>query len=914
MAVLLATSTDCELFDASPFPAILSRLDDDVVIAVNRKALEIVRLSASDVVGHKVTEFYIKPEERSALVERLRRDGRADDLLLQVGQSASRTRWLRASSSVVSVEGEPTVLSVFNDVTKQVDAEQSLRASEQRLAEQSEALTALTAQETSPAPCFETRLAELLEAAARTLHAERVSVWRFGGDRTELRCADLYEQSDGRHTSGAVLPREQSPVYFEAIESERVIAAADAHSDERTRQFADGYLRPHGIGAMLDVPLRQRDTTIGVLCVEHVGAMRQWTVDERNFALSVANLVCAAIAENERELAVQRLAENEARVRLVLDTAHDAFVGMHADGKVVAWNLQAAATFGYSREEAVGRPLADLIIPAGLREAHTRGLARFLATGEGPILNRRLELTALHRDGHEFPIEITVTNPIRSDGGTFFGAFLRDISERRRHEAELRQAKDAAEAATQAKSEFLANMSHELRTPLNGVLGYAQLLQRDRDLAPAQREALAAIATCGAHLLDLINDVLDLSRIEARRVDHDPAPTDLRGMAADLEQMFANQLAKKQIRFALHVDESLPAYVIVDGRHLRQVLFNLLGNAVKFTASGEIGLRIGTDASAGPARAEPRAQALTFAVTDTGPGIAAADLERIFEAFGQTDAGRAAGGTGLGLTISARLVRAMDGELRVDSAPGRGSRFYFSLPLAPAGEAPSSAVDDGLSIDARLAPGVTLTALVADDNVINRRVLASILESAGARVITAAGGLEAVEIATRLRPDVVLIDRRMADLDGFEATRRIHAHPATARTPVIAVTASAFGDVREAAREAGCVDFVAKPIRAEVMFAKLRQHLGVSFVSPRGAAAAEPPAGSLPVEKIAERLRDAAALGDVGELGALARELAAAPGAGRTISDQIARMTRDFDFEALGNLATTMIPADTSRR
>jgi PAS domain S-box-containing protein len=900
MGTLLATTTDCELFDVSPFPAILSRLSDDVVIAVNRKALEIVRLSAPDVVGHKVTEFYTNPEQRAVLVERLRRDGKADDVLLQVGQAASRTRWLRTSSSLVSVEGEPTVLSVFNNVTEQVDAEHALRASEQRLAEQSEALTALTAQQTSPAPCFEHRLAELLEAAAQTLHTERVSLWRFDNDRVHLRCVDLYERTPARHTSGDVIQREQSPAYFEALERERVIAAADANTDERTREFAEGYLRPHAIGAMLDVPLRQRELTTGVLCVEHVGGAREWTVDERNFALSVANLVTAAIAENEKE-------QNEARVRLVLDTAHDAYVGMLADGKVIAWNLQAAATFGYTREEAIGRPLAELIIPAGLREAHMRGLARFLATGEGPILNRRLELTALHRDGHEFPVEVTVTSPVRSDGGTFFGAFLRDISERRRHEAELRQAKDAAEAATQAKTEFLANMSHELRTPLNGVLGYAQLLQRDRDLAPAQREALDAIATCGAHLLDLINDILDLSRIEARRIDHDPAPTDLRRLAADLEQIFANQVLKKQIGFAVRIDGAVPGFVLVDGRHLRQVLFNLLGNAVKFTVSGEIGLGLGVDAVS---------HALTFEVTDTGAGIETANLERIFEAFGQTDAGRAAGGTGLGLTISARLVRAMDGELKVDSAPGRGSRFYFSLPLTVAAEPHSPApADDGLSIDARLEAGVALTALVADDNVINRRVLASILESAGAQVITAAGGEEAVQLAVDLTPDVVLIDRRMADLDGFEATRRIHAHPATARMPVIAVSAGAFGDIREAARQAGCIDFVPKPIRAEVLFSKLRQHLGVSFVSPRRAPAGEAAAETTPVARVAERLQTAAALGDVGALGDLARELAGSAGPSRALGERIAQLTRDFDFDALQNLAaTTMSSADTWRR
>ena len=898
MAVLLATTTDCELFDASPFPAILSRLTDDVVIAVNRKALEIVRVAASDVVGHKVTEFYTNPRERSALVERLQRDGRTEDVLLQIGQTAARMRWLRASSSLVSVNGEPTVLSVFNDVTEQVTAQDTLRASEQRLAEQSEALTALTAQQTSRALGFDKRLAELLEAAARTLRVERVGMWRFGDERAVLRCIDLYECTPHRHTSGAVLPRAQSPIYFDAIEQERVIAAADARTDERTREFAVAYLEPHGIGAMLDVPLRQRDITIGVLCLEHVGPARGWTVDERNFALSVANLVTAAIAENEREQAVQRLADNEARVRLVLDTAHDAFVGMHADGKVVAWNLQAAATFGYSYEEAIGQPLAALIIPPALRAAHQRGLARFMATGEGPILNRRLEIMALHRDGHEFPIEITVTSPIRSDGGPFFGAFLRDISERRRHEAELRQAKEAAEAATQAKSEFLANMSHELRTPLNGVLGYAQLLQRDRDLGPAHRESLDAIATCGAHLLDLINDVLDLSRIEARRIDHDPAPTDLRRMAADLEQMFANQLSKKQIRFALRLDPAVPALVLLDGRHLRQVLFNLLGNAVKFTRTGEIGLGIGLD---------PTATRLAFEVTDTGPGIEAANLERIFEAFGQTDAGRAAGGTGLGLTISARLVRAMDGELRVESAAGHGSRFYFSLPLTPA-TAPhaSGPADEGLSIDARLAPGVELTALVADDNIINRRVLASILESAGVQVITAAGGLEAVELATRLTPDVVLMDRRMADLDGFEATRRIHAHPATARLPIMAVTASAFGDVREAARDAGCIDFVPKPIRAELLFSKLRQHLGVAFVSPRSPVAVQPSTPVRPVEGLATRLHGAAILGDVSELQSLIRELATATDAERALSAQIARMTHDFDFAALQDLAASL--------
>jgi signal transduction histidine kinase len=302
-----------------------------------------------------------------------------------------------------------------------------------------------------------------------------------------------------------------------------------------------------------------------VLCVEHVGDARTWTVDERNFALSVANLVTAAIADEAREAAVRRLAE---------------------------------------REE------------------------------------------------------------------------------------DLRRAKEAAEAATRAKSEFLANMSHELRTPLNGVLGYAQLLQRDRELAPDHREALDAIATCGAHLLDLINDVLDLTKIEAGRVDQETCPTDVRRIVAELEQMIANPARRKGLRVRADVAAGVPERVLIDGRHLRQVLFNLLGNAVKFTPAGEVRLTVdprGPGPSAvegtGPTAVEGSGSSdvgLRFAVRDTGMGIEpriSADLRR----FRSDVAGAAAGGTGLGPTISRRLVRSMGGDLvvRASRAWAVSSRSRF---------------------------------------------------------------------------------------------------------------------------------------------------------------------------------------------------------------------------------------------
>ena len=188
---------------------------------------------------------------------------------------------------------------------------------------------------------------------------------------------------------------------------------------------------------MLDVPLRQSNATVGVLCAEHVGGARVWTIDEQNFAISTANLISVALADEELHDALSRLAESNARARLIVDTAHDAFIGVDSAGRIVTWNTQAEKTFGWTRDEAIGRKLAETIIPPRFREAHTRGMQRFHETGEAPVVNQRLELTALHRDGQEFPVEITITSPMRIEDGYFFGAFLRDISDRRERDDQL---------------------------------------------------------------------------------------------------------------------------------------------------------------------------------------------------------------------------------------------------------------------------------------------------------------------------------------------------------------------------------------------------------------------------------------------------------------------------------------------
>ena len=615
-----------ELFDAHPFPAVVSRLEDSTVLAVNARAAQIIGVAPGYAVGLSAVDYYVDPSERIELAERLRRDGRADNLRLQIRRGNGEPFWVLASSRLVDWRGEAAVLTVFQDISDQLGVERSLRANERRLVAQSDALMALTSRSANPRERFSERLRSILEIAADVLEVDRLSMWRFESGGSIIRCVGLFRRTGRHYESGSVLDRQNAPAYFEAIERERLVAATDAATDLRTRAFHETYLRPNQIGAMLDVPLRHDNTTVGVLCAEHVGSARPWTVDEQNFMISVSNLITVALVEEQRQSALTRLQESEARARLVVDTAHDAFVGIDSTGGIVAWNAQAEKTFGWSRDEVLGRNLGEVIVPPAFREAHNSGMRRFHETGEAPVVNQRLELAALHRSGHEFPVELTITSPMAVESGFFFGAFLRDISDRRERDAELRRAKESAEAATRAKSEFLANISHELRTPLNGVLGYAQLLQRDQALNGTQREALDAIVKCGSQLLELINDVLDLSKIEAGKLYLEESPTVLSRLITDLNHVVAAAAERKGLKLSMSRDSDVPPCVILDGRHVRQVLLNLLGNAIKFTLAGEVRLAI--------TRPDPRH--LAFEVIDTGIGIEPESLTEIFDAFAQT--------------------------------------------------------------------------------------------------------------------------------------------------------------------------------------------------------------------------------------------------------------------------------------
>lgn len=390
--------------------------------------------------------------------------------------------------------------------------------------------------------------------------------------------------------------------------------------------------------------------------------------------------------------------------------------------------------------------------------------------------------------------------------------------------AELLLARDAAEAANKAKSVFLANMSHELRTPLNAILGFSSMMRRESQLSESQLENLNIVIRSGEHLLTLINDVLDMSKIEAGRVQLENAPFDLGGMVRDVTDMMEVRAHEKGLQLLIDQTSEFPRYIVGDEARLRQVLINLVGNAVKFTSEGGITVRLGT-------RQNHHAH-LLIEVEDTGLGIAKEDQLRIFESFVQLGEHRDSKGTGLGLTISRQFIEMMGGSISVDSTPGQGSMFRVDLPLKEADESDiikSESLHKGNVV--ALAPGQpAFRVLIVEDQLENQLLLRKLIESVGIAVKIAKNGAEAIDVFTQWQPHLIWMDRKMPVMDGLEATRRIRELPGGDTVKIIAVTASAFQDQRAEVMAAGMDDFVRKPYRSQEIYDCLARHLALQFL------------------------------------------------------------------------------------
>ncbi len=582
---------------------------------------------------------------------------------------------------------------------------------------------------------------------------------------------------------------------------------------------------------------------------ENIGSLALWAL----VFTAVAVMVGVLKKQSERSLRsdIIQLRKVEAELRTAerrTRSIHEAFIGMNDRGLITDWNHAAETTFGWPKDLAIGRTLAELIIPERFRDAHRKGLERFLKTGEGPVLNRRFEISALHRSGREFPVELTIS-PIKADDGMSFASFLHDISERKESERRMtelnhelekgvkerteelavanNQLKEQvvererlygqARTASRLKDEFLATVSHELRTPLNVIQGNSELLKSENLNVEETREAIDAIYRNSKTQAQIINDLLDVSRIISGKLQLTIEPLDLGQAVQNAIETIKIAAAAKNISVNTEIDASVGP-VAADATRLQQVIWNILSNAVKFTPKGgKIQVNLGRDGS--------RAR---LQIADTGKGIEPHFLPYVFDRFRQEDSTttRRYGGLGLGLSIARHIVESHGGTIEaVSEGKSKGATFIVCLPLLAVRIQPDrqfttpSATKQTTEtrVLARRLTGIRV--LVVDDDDDSRALLKSILKRSGAEVVTAASAEEALSALEDVRPEILVSDISMPDMDGYELIRRVRKLPRESggTLPAVALTAYARDEERQRALNAGFQMHVAKPVDASTL-------------------------------------------------------------------------------------------------
>jgi PAS domain S-box-containing protein len=746
---------------------------------------------AEDEIGNDVTEWdkRVHPDDKASVYAAIKRH-----ISGEVPQYVSEYRILRRDGSYKWIldrgmvmsrdqDGKPLrVMGTHTDISDRKHAEEKLRQSEERL-----------------------RLA---------LKAAKFGTWEINFITGELFQTDISEIY-------GLPPGETHKTYAEW--------KAQVHPDDQSwvQTEFDRAIRTAGEFGF-EFRIIRPDTT--VRWTYSTGAVVHNELGQPLYAYGIAADI------TDRKLAEVEQKAHEDFLRQVIDTVPNIIFVKDKAGHILIVNQAGADAHGTTVDAMIGKRETDFN-----PNFSSTQLEEFLLVNQQVMQSRQphteLSQSIVDASGKTCWYQ-TVINPLIDVNGEVTGIVgaTTDVTDIKHTEQALQQAKEAAEAANRAKSVFLANMSHELRTPLNVILGFAQVMHRDQSLTLEQRENLLIIRRSSDHLLSLINDVLDLSKIEAGHSTLDVSSVDLIDLLRSIEQMFRQRARTKGLQLHLELASHLPQYVTIDANKLRQILINLLGNAIKFTQQGHVTLRVKAGSSSNETSTHHpvtssahRVISLQFEVSDTGVGIATSEQESIFSAFVQTQAGEISpDGTGLGLTISRKFVQMMGGDISVQSTLGHGSTFVFTIAVQVARSTDISTFTTCRVIG--LASEQTYRMLVVDDQPENRILLIKLLTQIGLEVKAATNGQEAVTLWQQWRPHLIFMDIRMPLLDGYEATRQIRATPGGQAPIIIALTAQASRGDRTLALAAGCNDYLTKPFQDEVLFSKMAEHLGLKYI------------------------------------------------------------------------------------
>ncbi len=559
---------------------------------------------------------------------------------------------------------------------------------------------------------------------------------------------------------------------------------------------------------------------VQILQPEHLSLMGQSSV--HNLLLKqvseLENLNQKITKESNENKELSIVLKNKTRaLESILQNTINAVIVIDELGKVTYWNSKSESTFGFTEKEAVGNYLTDLIIPKEHRENHVKGMRRLLKTGHSNMLNKTVEIDALHKTGKNFPIELSITEAHEQGKVSFIG-FARDITQQKNYEQTLIKAKQHAEETSRFKSRFFANMSHEIRTPLNAIIGFTNLLL-DQKLTEEQIEYLNLIQLSGNNLMSILNDVLEISKIEEGKLQLNPKSEIFKNQICDLLAPYKAIIEGKGLSFEMDFEENYPKIINLDYHRLGQVLVNLISNAAKFTAKGGIRVFFEYDFKT---KGE---LIIKVTISDSGKGIEEENLKKIFESFQQEDGGiaREFGGTGLGLSISREITLAMGGELKAQSPShyfeDKGSDFIVEV----VAEINSRVDAKKKNFKKEEFNGKGLNGLLVEDNPINQKLLSTVLGQLGLNISTAFNGIEALKSLEDNNYDIIFMDIQMPEMDGYEATRQIRK--LKIETPIVAISANVYPEDIEKSIKIGMQAHIGKPFKVEELKKVIDQYV-----------------------------------------------------------------------------------------
>lgn len=805
--------------------AIIGKTLDGVITSWNRGAEKIYGYKSSEIIGKPVS-ILIPPEHQDEVVKfttEIKHGGHVEHYETERLKKSGEKIFVALTISPIN-DSDGNIIgasTIVRDITGRKQAEQGLRRSEENLRKILDSVSVGII---------------IVGRDKKILQANRAALAMAGLDsEEELRGHFCYEtiwtciekdqcpiidpgqevdQSERTlvHKSGKHIPVLKSIVPFKLNDQDVLL---ESFIDISDRKQAEAALRQS------EEQLRSLNDNLEQIVTSRTAELE----DARRVALSM--MQDADIQRQKTEDALQQLEKSMQSLQLLSKAIENnpiLVVIADRDGSIEYVNPSFVEVTGYAAEEVIGKNPRMLKSGYHPPEFYHEMWATITSGRQwrGEICNKK-------KNGELF-WESTSITPVKDNSGenVHYVAVKEDVTERKRFIEELEKAKLSAESANRAKSLFLANMSHEIRTPMNSILGFSQLLQRDQSLTAIQKKHLETINRSGEYLLSLINDILEMSKIEAGRIVLNMGAINLHQLISELEMMFNLRAEDKGLSFSVERRDNVPQYVVADGSKLRQVLINLLSNAVKFTENGRVTLRI---EMAPETEQRPR---LIFEVEDTGMGIAAEEMNMLFQHFQQTQAGRKSGsGTGLGLAISREFVRLMGGEITVTSMPGKGSTFRFEVQAENGME---RIIDkSSLKIPARqvlrLKPEQPLyRVLIVDDKKDNRELLSLLLDSVGFETRQSCSGADGIKDFEAWTPHLILMDMRMPEMDGVETIRRIRAMADGKKVKILSLTASTFMEDREKALSVGADDFLGKPFIEAELFEKIRDLLQVEYL------------------------------------------------------------------------------------